>query len=118
MNPLGYPLLADENIHRDVVAGLRTRGLDVLTVFDAEMVGHPDLDILNRAQSTGRVILTHDSDFGVLALRENRPFLGIAFLRPGHIHSEFVLDIVDAVRSTEMVATPPFLLVAERRSEG
>ncbi|WP_437287100.1 hypothetical protein [Sorangium sp. So ce406] len=34
MKPLDYPLLADENIHRDVVRALLARGKDVRSVLD------------------------------------------------------------------------------------
>lgn len=34
MKPLGFPLLADENIGPEVVAGLQQRGCDVRTTWD------------------------------------------------------------------------------------
>ncbi len=47
--PDRLPLLADENIHPEVVAGLRTRGHEVTTVVELGLAGRPDLEILNAA---------------------------------------------------------------------
>jgi hypothetical protein len=36
VNPLAYPLLAEENIHPEVVGWLRDTGCDVRTVFERD----------------------------------------------------------------------------------
>jgi len=114
-HPLDFPLLSDENIHRDVVAGLRSRGRDVVTVVEGGMAGQPDIDILRAARNDGRTILTHDSDFGDLAIRQGEPWSGIIHLRPGHISSDAVLSTLDALGDVELRVGFPFLLVAARR---
>jgi hypothetical protein len=43
------------------------------------------------------------------------PFVGIVYLRPGHISASFVLAVVDAVLQSPVDVEPPFILVAERR---
>lgn len=64
-----------------------------------------------------RVVLTHDSDFGRLAIANSEPMLGIVFLRPGHIEPTFTLETLEAVfREVEEIASP-FILVAERVGE-
>ena len=115
MKPLEFPLLADENIGPDVVAGLRARGCDLRTSWDEQLIGHPDVDVLDRAASLGRGVVTHDIAFGRSAIREGAPFVGIVYLRPGHISAEFVLDVVDALRASTVDAEPPFIAVAERQ---
>lgn len=95
MNPLAFALLADENIAPEVVA--------------------PDSALLARATSENRVIVTHGVDFGLLAVRQRLPFVGVIFLRPGHISSSFVLQTIDALRSADVDVEPPFLIVAEHR---
>lgn len=92
MKPLELPLLADENIHPEVVAGLRKRGNDVRTAGDEGLLGSDDVVILRRAHAARRVVMTHDSDFGKLAIQAGEPYTGILFLRPGHISPEFVLS--------------------------
>ena len=64
MNPFAFPLLADENIAPDVVAGLRARGCDVVSVAEEELVGRADAEVLRRAAEQGRIVVTHDLAFG------------------------------------------------------
>lgn len=53
----------DEHIARAVVNGLRSRGVDVLTVPEANMMGATDVAHLELAARQQRVILTQDEDF-------------------------------------------------------
>lgn len=53
----------DEHVPSAVTAGLRTRGVDVLTVQEARMVGAPDVDHLELANRQQRVLFTQDADF-------------------------------------------------------
>jgi hypothetical protein len=54
---------ADEHVSRAVVRGLRQRGVDVLTVAEAGMLGASDADHLERARNEERVVFTQDDDF-------------------------------------------------------
>jgi predicted nuclease of predicted toxin-antitoxin system len=111
---LEFPLLADENIHPGVIQGLRSRGRDVRTVAEEGLQGRDDPDILRRAHSQGRVVMTHDSDFGALAIRAGEPLVGIVFLRPGHISSLVVLEMLDAIDAETPAVVAPFLAIAQR----
>lgn len=115
MNLLSYPLLTDENIDSDVVAWLRQAGADVRTVFDESLAGRTDLEIIRHALPRGRVILTHDSDFGTLAIRKGEPIFGVMYLRPGHRLSSFTIESLAAIRAEAIEAQPPFIAVVERR---
>lgn len=117
MKLLDLPLLADENVDREVIATLRERGKDVRSVIEEGLGGHDDVEILRRAFETGRVVLTHDSDFGTLAIRRGEPFVGILFLRPGNIRPEITLEMLAAVESLEAAIELPAIVVAERRGE-
>ncbi len=57
----------DEHVSKAVVRGLRQRGVDVLTVFEAGLLGASDQEHLRRAQEEGRVVFTQDEDFLRLA---------------------------------------------------
>ncbi len=83
MIPLAFPLLADENIHPDVVAGLRAQGKNITTVGEERLIGRSDLEVLRHAHSGGRVVVTHDGDFGTLAVLRGEPFTGVIYLRRG-----------------------------------
>ena len=52
----------DEHVARAVVRGLRQRGVDVLTVPEAGLLGASDQDHLEYAKTEGRVIFTLDDD--------------------------------------------------------
>lgn len=56
--------------------------MDILSIFEAGLRGKTDKDILQFSHSSGRVVLTHDSDFGKLFLFEEQPFIGVIFIRP------------------------------------
>src|SRR4051794_5445992 len=115
MKPLDFPLLTDENIHPTVLEALVGVGRDARSVRTEGLAGKEDREILHHAHSRRWVILTHDSDFGTLAIREGQPYTGIIYLRPGHILPEFVLEILEAVRTLTLEPSPPFMIVAERR---
>ena len=117
MKPLDRPLLADENISPEVIRELRAQGRDICSVHDEGLTGAIDLTILQRAHKQGRVVLTHDSDFGTLAIHGGQPYVGIVYLRPGHISWPFVLEMLAAIDSTIDTVEEPFILVAERRSD-
>lgn len=116
MKALDFPLLADENVHPEVIDFLRKAGLDVQAITEQGKFGLPDTEVLQQANETGRVVLTHDSDFGGLALMGAR-FIGIVYLRPGHIRADFTIKTLNAIRDNAPDVTPPFILVAERTGD-
>jgi len=117
VKPLQYPLLTDENIHPGVIAALISAGKDVRSVHEERLAGSGDAEIMRRAFQGGRVIVTHDSDFGTLAIHANEPYIGIVYLRPGHESPSFVLQTIEAIEKTVEEVELPFLLVAERRGD-
>ena len=109
-----FPLLTDENIDPDVVAGLRQLGFDVLDVVESGRAGSSDVDLIRWASSQGRVVVSHDADFGTLAILQKEPLVGLVFLRPGHIDPQFTLATIGALLNADPDVTPPFVLVAKR----
>mgnify|MGYP006283343175 FL=1 len=57
----------DEHIAGAVAEGLRRRGIEVLTLTEAEMLGASDEEHFVFAREEGRTIVTHDDDFLRLA---------------------------------------------------
>jgi len=112
MHPFEFPLLADENIHPDVVKYLREQGTNLCSVTEEGLAGQDDLTILRRACRENRVILTHDSDFGTLAILQGEPVIGIVYLRPGHIRGEFNIRIIKTLIGQPIDVQPPFVIVA------
>jgi len=112
-----FPLLTDENIDPDVVAGLRQLGFDVLDVMENGREGADDIDLLRWATSQGRVVVSHDADFGTLAVLQNEPLVGLVFLRPGHIDSKFTMEMIEVLLQADLELTPPFVPVARRSGD-
>lgn len=110
-------LLTDENIHPAVVAFLRSEGFDVVDIREIGWAGRPDTKLLDRSVAERRVVVTHDRDFGTLALAANAPVHGILYLRPGHIDPAFTTATLQALLRQHLSILPPFVLVAERRGE-
>lgn len=110
----GSRFLSDENIHADVVAFLRSEGCDVLDVKEEELDGSDDLSLVRLSVAEARTVLTHDSDFGTLAIAAQEPIFGIVYLRPGHIQTEITVSTVRALLDQELDPQPPFIIVAVR----
>jgi predicted nuclease of predicted toxin-antitoxin system len=73
--------LVNENVAGTVILELRSRGHDVLSVKEV-MRAETDQSVLARGQKDGRIIVTHDKDFGELAFRSKLPATcGIVLLR-------------------------------------
>jgi predicted nuclease of predicted toxin-antitoxin system len=115
MKALDYPLLTDENIQFEVVQTLRKKGKQVRTVWDEGLDNRDDAEILQHAHERGWVVLTQDRDFGKLSIRLHNPYIGIVYLRPGHIDSVLVMESLQAIESMPLELAPPFIVVAERK---
>ena len=65
MKPFDFAFLTDDNIQPAVVSFLKQENVNVISVYDSNLQGKPDNEILVYATTTERVILTHDNDFQV-----------------------------------------------------
>lgn len=65
-------IIANENISAGAIQNLRSAGYDVISVKET-MRGATDNEILQRAQSEQRLVITNDKDFGELAYRFRLP---------------------------------------------
>lgn len=85
----------DENVHRfpAVAAGLRRRGIDVFTVTDSKLRTASDEAQFTYAQSTGRVIFTHDEDILVLASKADQ-HAGVAYCE---LHARSIGQIIQGL---------------------
>ena len=91
--------LADENVPRAAVEELANRGHDVASVQESAQ-GATDREVLRRARSQRRVLVTFDKDFGELAFSSARAVPGIILVRmslssPGLL-ARRVADVIDA----------------------
>lgn len=59
-------IFADENVHTEIINGLKRHGFDIITAIDKGLAGRRDIDILKIAEKEKCVLLTGDKDFGGL----------------------------------------------------
>lgn len=109
-----FGLLIDQNIQHDVTSFLRSVGFNVRDVSEEGWHGEDDAVLLQRAVTENRLVVTHDADFAGLVVLGGQPVVGIVYLRPGHIDSQFTIDSLQTVLSADPDVFPPFVLVAKR----
>ena len=72
--------LVDECTGPAVAQWLRERGHDVFSVFEQGR-GMDDDEVIHRASTENRILVTNDKDFGEKVYRERRPHRGVVLLR-------------------------------------
>lgn len=106
-------LLTDENISPKVVTFLRQSGLDVLDTKEQQWFGTSDEDLLKVAYREQRFILTHDADFGTLAINERKPTYGILYLRLKNPQPPSIVRVCKQVFQLAIDVFPGSILVLE-----
>lgn len=92
-------IIANENISATVIRELRNRGHDVVSVKES-MRSASDRAVLRRATEEGRLVVTHDKDFGALAFRWGLPATSGVILfrlsgRSPEVDNRRILDVLD-----------------------
>ncbi|MCC6684315.1 MAG: DUF5615 family PIN-like protein [Bacteroidia bacterium] len=113
MNLSDFGILADENIHPVVITFLRNRGINVSTVWESGLNGKADIELLRFAKEHHQVVLTHDADFGKIIYTLQADFIGIIYLRPGHIKPEFSIRTLETIFSQPLSLKTPFVVTGE-----
>ena len=73
--------LADQDVWKATVDLLRAWGHDVITARESGLTRASDEELLAKAASAGRLLITRDSDFGSLVFLGTIPSRGVVFLR-------------------------------------
>src|ERR1043165_969266 len=71
--------LADENVSRLVIQGLRADGLEVISIGETRP-GASDKDVLDLAGAASCIVITEDRDIGELVIRQRLMVPGIILL--------------------------------------
>ena len=107
--------LANENVPLDAVSALRETGHDIVWVR-TDAPGSSDEDILARAVSEERVLVTFDKDFGELAFHSRLPSkCGIILFRVPESSSAYIARVVTAAVESRSDWTGHFSVVEEYR---
>jgi predicted nuclease of predicted toxin-antitoxin system len=91
----------DHHVPAAIVAGLRRRGVEVVTSYEDGTATWDDKRLLERATELKQIVFTQDDDFLVEThewLRSRRPFWGVVY---GHQQR---ITIGQAVRDLELIA--------------
>lgn len=113
MSQFSFPVVTDENIHPRIVTYLRGVDINVLDIKEQNWFGMSDAEILTRAYEQGRVVITHDSDFGRLAVLSDKPLIGILYLRPAEIQTSKTIEKLSNFLTTSLELQPPFIAVIQ-----
>lgn len=107
--------LANENVPLDAVVALREDGYDVMWVR-TDTPGSSDEDILARAVSEERILLTFDKDFGELAFRSRLLVgCGVILFRIPEKSSAYIAKVVTTAIESRSDWTGLFSVVEEHR---
>lgn len=105
-----FTWVTDENIHPLIIEYLRQLGITVIDAQEQQWQGFKDYQILEKAVSVNAIILTHDSDYGMLAIQKNLPIIGAIHLRPGHVKADQSICSLEALFQQNLDVDPPFII--------
>jgi hypothetical protein len=94
-------LYMDHHVPSAVTAGLRLRGVDVLTAAEDGSALLDDEPLLDRAAALGRVLFSQDDDLLAIAHRRQQTAQEFAGLVYAH---QLAISIGQAVRDLELLA--------------
>jgi predicted nuclease of predicted toxin-antitoxin system len=106
--------LLDQNADRRFAAYLRALGHDVTVVSIDYPKGIPDRVVLDIAQREGRVVITHDRDFGELVFRHGLPHACVIYLRLNAPDFESKRDRLAQVLAEHAHELDQFITVTDR----
>ncbi len=90
-----------------------THGLDVLDTKEQQWHGTDDEVLMRTAYQQHRFILTHDSDFGALAIHQGKPCYGILYLRVKNLKPVNVIRICKDLFQRDLDIVPHTIWVIE-----
>ena len=98
---MSIALYMDVHVHRAITAGLRMRGVDVITAQEDGYRRALDTELLDRATVLGRVLFSQDEDLlveGQFRLTQGIPFAGVIYAH------QLRITIGQCVRDLELIA--------------
>lgn len=102
-------VLVDECAGPLVGRWLRDQGHEVFSVFD-EARGISDEEVLNKAVSENRILITVDKDFGEMIYRERREHCGVILLRLSDERALNKVRVISQLLEIIVKSSPSILL--------
>ncbi|GEM_PF-2440476 len=106
-----YKYLLDENISDKVLAFFQRRGIDATSIAELKMQSTPNEEIIPFAEAENRIIITQDHYFASSIVRFGIQQIGVIFIRPGNVHSDWMIATLESLLDGEMDVKVPFVLV-------
>ncbi len=107
--------LLDQNAETRVLLFLASQGHDAKRVGVDYPPGIPDEEVLARAYSEQRILITNDRDFGELIFRQKLPHAGVIYLRfPLDATTDQKIASLTSLLSTRASDLGKFLVVTPR----
>lgn len=88
-------LVADENVPRAVIDRLRADGHRIVAISEID-AGIPDTSVLAASNARAYVLITHDRDFGELAVGQGLPITGVVLLETERLSLKGQVERVSA----------------------
>jgi predicted nuclease of predicted toxin-antitoxin system len=107
--------LADENFSLAATRRLQVDGVDI-EAATLLYRGAPDDELLARAGTEGRIVITFDRHFGELVFRfrrDARP--GVVFLRVAPKSAEYIYEVFSGLLASQVPLIDYFTIVTEDR---
>ena len=98
---MSVALYMDHHVHAAITAGLRLRGVDVLTTFDDDTADLDDKELLRRATELDRVLFSQDRDLLVIAHQWQHDSLEFSGVIYAH---QLAITIGQAINDLELIA--------------
>ncbi len=105
--------LTDENISPRIVSFLRQKGIDIVDTKEKGWHGTEDKYLIEIAYTDKRFILTHDADFGTLAINEGVPCYGIIYIRLKNLRISNIINVLEKLLIVDKDVTEGTLIVVE-----
>jgi predicted nuclease of predicted toxin-antitoxin system len=102
--------LTDENISPEVITWLHEQNFDVSDVKSRGLSGASDRYLLGISFPENRVVITHDNDFGQIVHTELVDFIGIIYIKPGHLPPKHIISALEQLIKSPQMFDFPFLL--------
>ena len=96
----------DENLHPEVAKFLQKQGHDAVTVWDENLRGIKDIQMIERCRLEKRALLTLDVGFGDLRAYPPENHCGIVVLRLDSQSRKHVLGVLP--RTLQLIRTEPW----------
>lgn len=107
--------MADESCAAPVIHALRTAGHDVVAIAEVAP-GARDDQVLERALTTKRILITEDNDFGELVFGHARSSAGVVLVRfPSHARHVKAATVVEAIAKLGPRLNKAFVVVEPGR---